>query len=147
MWADLAWLLGYTGVPGLATQIHNSYNLAIRPHEQPRERARNPAALLPSKPRDPGLKTHTNIQTSTTLPQLSTAESAADDDSPPSSPLTATSSPLSEPPDESDMKETNGVKSDASRPRRSTRSSAQDLLPFASTFHILQCRDIIHAHS
>lgn len=135
-WADLGRLLGYTGIPGLATQMRNSYNRVILPYEQFCERVRNSPALSPSKPRDPGLKTHTNIQTSTTLPQLSTAESAADDDSPPSSPLTATSSPLSEPPDESDMKEANGAKSDASRPRRSTRNSTQDQLPLASTFYM-----------
>ena len=135
-WADLGRLLGYTGIPGLATQMRNSYNRVILPYEQFCERVRNSPALSPSKPRDPGLKTHTNIQTSTTLPQLSTAESAADDDSPPSSPLTATSSPLSEPPDESDMKEANGAKSDASRPRRSTRNSTQDQLPLASTFRM-----------
>ncbi|TBU33002.1 PLU-1-like protein-domain-containing protein [Dichomitus squalens] len=132
-WADLGRLLGYTGIPGLATQIRNSYNRVILPYEQFCERVRNSPALSPVKARDAALKTHTNIQTSSTLPQLSTSDSTVGDDSPPPSPLTATSSPLSEPPDENDLKETNGVKADASRPRRSTRNTAPDQLPFART--------------
>jgi [histone H3]-trimethyl-L-lysine4 demethylase len=42
----------------------------------------------------------------------------ADDTSPPSSPLTATSSPLSEPPDESDLLDANGKRREGSRFQR-----------------------------
>ncbi|KAI9064868.1 hypothetical protein FKP32DRAFT_1591090 [Trametes sanguinea] len=126
-WADLGRLLGYTGIPGLATQIRNSYSRVILPYEQFCERVRNSPALSPNKPRDPQLKTHINIQSAGSVGRLSTPNSMmGDDESPPSSPLTATSSPLSEPPDEGDYKDTNGVKAESSRPRRSTRHTSQD---------------------
>ena len=124
-WADLGRLLGYTGIPGLATQIRNSYSRVILPYEQFCERVRNSPAMSPNKPRDPQLKTHVNIQSAGSVGRLSTPGSAMDEESPPSSPLTATSSPLSEPPDEGDFKE-NGVKSESSRPRRSARHVSQE---------------------
>ena len=125
-WADLGRLLGYTGIPGLATQMRNSYSRVILPYEQFCERVRNSPALSPNKQqRDASLKTHVNIQTSG-LGRASTPDSAGEDDSPPSSPLSSTSSPLSEPPDEADLKEMNGVKSESSRPRRSTRHNEQE---------------------
>lgn len=46
------------------------------------------------------------------------------DESPPSSPLTVTSSPLSEPPDENDVKD---GKSISARPRRSTRMRGSEM--------------------
>ncbi|KAH9855011.1 PLU-1-like protein-domain-containing protein [Lenzites betulinus] len=125
-WADLGRLLGYTGIPGLATQIRNSYSRVILPFEQFCERVRRSAALSPAKTRDPQLKTHVNIQSAGSAGRLSTPTSAMDEDSPPSSPLTATSSPLSEPPDEGETKDSNGVKAESSRPRRSTRNISQD---------------------
>lgn len=57
-WADLGRLLGYTGIPGLATQMRNSYTRVILPYEQFCEQVRNSPTLSPSKPCDPGLKTH-----------------------------------------------------------------------------------------
>ncbi|KAI0355366.1 hypothetical protein OH77DRAFT_1479882 [Trametes cingulata] len=125
-WADLGRLLGYTGIPGLASQIRNSYSRVILPYEQFCDRVRNSPALSPNKPRDPQLKTHTNIQSAGSVGRHSTPGSTMDDDSPPSSPLTATSSPLSEPPDEGELKDANGVKSESSRPRRSARHTSQD---------------------
>ncbi|KAI9000697.1 PLU-1-like protein-domain-containing protein [Trametes punicea] len=125
-WADLGRLLGYTGIPGLATQIRNSYSRVILPYEQFCERVRNSPALSPNKPRDPQLKTHVNIQSAGSVGRLSTPGSMMDDDSPPSSPLTATSSPLSEPPDEGDLKDANGIKAESSRPRRSARHTSQE---------------------
>lgn len=65
-----------------------------------------------NKHRDPQLKTHVNIQSS--------GKQNGADESPPSSPLTATSSPLSEPPDESDLKD---MKSEM-KPRRSNRQTS-----------------------
>ncbi|KAI0677218.1 PLU-1-like protein-domain-containing protein [Trametes maxima] len=125
-WADLGRLLGYTGIPGLATQIRNSYSRVILPYEQFCDRVRSSPALSPNKPRDPQLKTHVNIQSAGSSGRLSTPGSAMDDESPPSSPLTATSSPLSEPPDEGESKDANGVKSESSRPRRSARHVSQE---------------------
>ena len=135
------------GIPGLMMQMHNPYNWVILLYKQFCECICNSSTLLLSKPRDPGLKTHTNIQMLTMLPQLSAAKSTADDDSLPSNPFTATSSPLSEPPDESNMKEMNNVKSDASRPCWSTHNSMQDLPPLASMSYVLQCHSGIHTHS
>ncbi|RPD66829.1 hypothetical protein L226DRAFT_529234 [Lentinus tigrinus ALCF2SS1-7] len=125
-WADLGRLLGYTGIPGLATQLRNSYSRVILPYEQFCERVRNSPALSPNKQRDANLKTHTNIQSISGIGRLSTPVSNVDDDSPPSSPLSSTSSPLSEPPDEADAKETNGVKVESSRPRRSARHTSTE---------------------
>ncbi|KAH9942560.1 hypothetical protein B0H21DRAFT_824117 [Amylocystis lapponica] len=136
-WADLGRLLGYGGIPGLSTQIRNSYSRVILPYEHYRERVRNSSAMSPIKPRDPQLKTHINIQSAGTSSRLSNSADPTGEESPPSSPLTVTSSPLSEPPDEGDYRESNGVKVETSRPRRSTRhavrkaSGSHDSLPSA----------------
>ncbi|THH33534.1 hypothetical protein EUX98_g693 [Antrodiella citrinella] len=113
-WADLGRLLGYGGVPGLSTQLRNSYTRVILPYEHFCERVRSSPNMAYNKPRDPQLKTHVNIQSS--------SKQNGADDSPPSSPLTATSSPLSEPPDESDLKD---MKSET-KTRRSTRQTSPE---------------------
>lgn len=74
--------------------------------------------------RDSQPKPQLNIQSAGPLSRLSATVTNADDSSPPSSPLTATSSPLSEPPDETDYRDTNGS---SSKPRRSMRTDSQDL--------------------
>ena len=107
-WADLGRLLGYGGIPGLATQIKNSYARVILPYEHFCDHVRNSPNLSPGKQSDPTLKTHMNIQTAG---KQTRSINGDDDDSPPSSPLSSSSSPLSEPPDESD-----------NRPRRSGRT-------------------------
>ncbi|EIW76301.1 hypothetical protein CONPUDRAFT_139698 [Coniophora puteana RWD-64-598 SS2] len=104
-WSDLGALLGYRGIPGLSTQIRNSYTRVILPYEHYCERVRNSTTLSPSVQRDPSrapgdlwLADFGKIGKSTS--------------SPPSSPLTASSSsPLSEPPE------------DGRRGRRSARMS------------------------
>lgn len=111
-WADLGRLLGYGGIPGLATQIKNSYARVILPYEHFCDHVRNSMNLSPVKQSDPNLKTHTNIQTGSKSARSSVD---ADDDSPPSSPLSSSSSPLSEPPDESET-----------RLRRSARQTSAD---------------------
>ena len=121
-WPDLGRILGYRGIPGLSTQIKNSYIRVILPFEHFCDRARNSPAILA---RDAHLKTHTNMQTSTKLSRLSTTVASADNTSPPGSPLTTTSSPLSEPPDESESKDVGG-RSSGSRSRRSTRMAPQE---------------------
>ncbi|KIP08343.1 hypothetical protein PHLGIDRAFT_35021 [Phlebiopsis gigantea 11061_1 CR5-6] len=115
-WADLGRLLGYGGIPGLATQIKNSYARVILPYEHFCNHVRNSPNLSPAKQTDPNLKTHMNIQTAGKSARSSVG---VDDESPPSSPLSSSSSPLSEPPDESEA-----------RPRRSARQTSTDrLLP------------------
>lgn len=44
-WADIGRLLGYTGIPGLSTQIKNSYTRVILPYEHFCERVKNSPAL------------------------------------------------------------------------------------------------------
>lgn len=106
--------------------MKNSYARVILPYEHYRERVRN-LPNSPNKSNDPQLKTHINIQSAGKLNRLSAATATADEDSPPSSPLTVTSSPLSEPPDEGDVREVHGsIKADTSRPRRNTRQSSLD---------------------
>ncbi|KDR84060.1 hypothetical protein GALMADRAFT_219890 [Galerina marginata CBS 339.88] len=121
-WSDLGRILGYRGIPGLSTQIKNSYTRVILPFEHFCDRARNSPALSPA--RDAHLKTHTNMQKPS---RLSTTVTSIEDASPPASPLTATSSPLSEPPDESESKDANGKPN--SKLRRSTRMGSQEQAP------------------
>ncbi|KAK2465991.1 hypothetical protein APHAL10511_001632 [Amanita phalloides] len=113
-WSDLGRILGYRGIPGLSTQLRNSYSRVILPYEHFCDRARNSPALSPV------LKGGFAAKNS----RLSTTVIAADASSPPSSPLTASSSPLSEPPDDNEAKEVNGVKT--LKTRRSIRTMSQD---------------------
>ncbi|KAG6910147.1 hypothetical protein DXG01_012906 [Tephrocybe rancida] len=89
-WSDLGRILGYRGIPGLSTQIKQSYTRVILP---------------PKKPS-----------------RLSSTLINADDTSPPSSPLTDTSGPLSEAPEDRETRDADGNR--ISRPRRSTRMSS-----------------------
>ena len=121
-WSDLGRILGYRGIPGLSTQIKNSYTRVILPYEHFSERSRSSPAMSPVATRDAQLKTHTNIQKPS---RLSNAVTSTEDNSPPASPLTNTSSPLSEPPDESESKDGMG-KASSSKLRRSTRTGSQE---------------------
>jgi len=125
-WADLGRYLGYTGISGLSTQIKNSYTRVILPFEHWCEHVRaSPLASLTTAPRgDSQLRTHTNTQKR----MLSGSGPRPDRDgsiSPPDSPLTATSSPLSEPPDESEMKEEPDESAPCRRRGRPSTSSEQ----------------------
>ncbi|KZS97879.1 hypothetical protein SISNIDRAFT_449471 [Sistotremastrum niveocremeum HHB9708] len=125
-WGDLGRLLGYTGIPGLSAQLKNAYTRVILPFEQFSEQVRNSPTMSPvsSRTQNPRLKTHQNIQKPG---RMSHSVSAKADspinrserlsepvEIPPSSPLSTSSSPLSEPPDDADIKDANGT----SRSRR-----------------------------
>ena len=114
-WADLGRLLGYGGIPGLATQMKNSYARVILPYEHFCERVKNSPNMSPGKYTDHTLKTHVNIQSAGKASRTS-----AGDDETPSSPLTDSDSELSSVPDESDYR------NDTARPRRSTRQNSHD---------------------
>ncbi|KAL4256714.1 [histone H3]-trimethyl-L-lysine(4) demethylase [Pleurotus pulmonarius] len=114
-WSELGAILGYRGVPGLSTQIKNSYTRVILPYEHFCERAKN----QPISPMAP----HRLFNDAASSRMSNSVES------PPSSPLTATSSPLSEPPDENDLRDS---KSANGRPRRSTRVGSQECTTPAS---------------
>jgi histone demethylase JARID1 len=120
-WSDLGRILGYGGVPGLSTQLKNSYTRVVLPFEQFSERVKNLQSIPPATHE---LKTHTNIQ-SAKIP-VAGPSTEGDDNSPPSSPLTATSSPLSEPPDESESKDMSERRSESAKPRRSPRTGSQE---------------------
>ncbi|KAG5639694.1 hypothetical protein H0H81_005877 [Sphagnurus paluster] len=124
-WSDLGRILGYRGIPGLSTQIKNSYTRVILPYEHFCEKARNTPGIAPVV-HDPQLKTHQNIQSAGKLSRLSATATTTGETSPPSSPLTATSSPLSEPPDESESRDADGSQSADAKPRRSTRTGSQE---------------------
>jgi [histone H3]-trimethyl-L-lysine4 demethylase len=115
-WADLGRYLGYSGISGLSTQIKNSYTRVILPYVHWCEHVRaSPLASLATAPRgDSQLRTHTNTQKRTWSAGTSARPDCDASMSPPDSPLTETSSPLSEPPEESEVKE----EPDESAPRR-----------------------------
>lgn len=124
-WSDLGRVLGYRGIPGLSTQIKNSYTRVILPFEHFCERAKNSPAISPLITRDAHLKTHTNIQGSTSKSSKAGLDSV-DGTTTPGSPFSTSSSPLSEPPDESESRDAKGA---SSRPRRSTRMSSLEQSP------------------
>jgi histone demethylase JARID1 len=106
-WADLGRHLGYSGISGLSTQIKNAYTRVILPYEHWCEHVRaSPLASLATAQRgDSQLRTHTNTQKRTWAGGSASRPDRDGSDSPPDSPLTATSSPLSEPPEESEVKD------------------------------------------
>ncbi|KAF7302052.1 Jumonji superfamily protein [Mycena indigotica] len=104
-WSDLGRLLGYSGIPGLSTQLKNSYTRVILPYEE--YEARNAAkASSPKKATNGQDKRFSSVKPEDL----------------PDSPSSTRSSPLSEPPEE--VKPNGGTK--PSRPRRSTRMGAQN---------------------
>ncbi|KAJ3826753.1 jumonji superfamily protein [Lentinula raphanica] len=117
-WTEVARTLGYTNVPGLYAQLKNSYARVILPYESFCERGRNTpvspphssATKLPIHIQTPDKESHSNA----------TSTNIGEDDSTASSPLTASSSPLSEPPDESEVRE------QGSRPRRNAKPVSVD---------------------
>lgn len=134
-WADLGAKLGYRGIPGLSTQVRNSYTRIILPYVHFCERVRNSPNLSasPIMKTDPHLKTHVNIHNLNALSSLTRYPS-----SPPSSPLTASSSPLSEPPDDADYRERVRTRSEANGSRRSTITESLTSAPKTrdNTFHV-----------
>ncbi|KAF9814375.1 hypothetical protein IEO21_05109 [Rhodonia placenta] len=136
-WADLGRLLGYSGIPGLSTQMKNSYTRVILPYEHYRERVSKSSTVSPNKPRDSQLNTNTNIQTAGKLRRLSATSAGDDNDSPPPSPLTVTSSPLSDPSDEGESKNAGRGRVAVARMRRNTRHSPHDQ---SACFHMF-CLD------
>ncbi|KAJ6465147.1 jumonji superfamily protein [Mycena vulgaris] len=117
LWSDLGRILGYHGIPGLSTQLKNSYTRVILPFEE--YEAKN-ASKDPTKPPSPKKAMNGDEKR-----PRSTVSAKSMDLSPPDSPLTSTSSPLSEPPEDGEHK-ANGSKPASSRPRRSTRMGSHD---------------------
>lgn len=120
-WADLGRLLGYGGIPGLSTQLKNSYIRVILPFEHLSERYRSSPPLANSGRLDGKDSLFVNTQT----PPTSRVE-GSNTPSGPASPLSVTSSPLSEPPDDADLVGSVGVQAESNRLRRSVRNGISD---------------------
>lgn len=102
-WVDIGRLLGYGGIPGLSTQLRNSYIRVILPFEHFSDGIRKSPSL--SKDHEQDTSTQANgsgpsVNGETQIKMNGSASPRV------GSPMSITSSPLSEPPD--DM-ETNGV--------------------------------------
>jgi [histone H3]-trimethyl-L-lysine4 demethylase len=119
-WTDIGRLLGYRGIPGLSTQIKNSYSRVILPYEHFCERARHlnisssSSTLRPNPVSAPHRTVHSNGANGGPI---------NGERSGPSSPLTNNSSPLSELPDDNEPKDT---KMPNPKLRRSTRFNSLD---------------------
>lgn len=87
-WTDIGRLLGYGGIPGLSTQLRNSYIRVILPYEHYSEGVKNSTALNSGKQREA---------------QTPPRNSNEPDPTSLGSPLSVTSSPLSEPPDDGEL--------------------------------------------
>ncbi|KAF5332034.1 hypothetical protein D9758_014588 [Tetrapyrgos nigripes] len=118
-WIDVGRALGYIGLPTLPAQLRSAYTRIILPYEDFCERGRN-------TPLSPPRSSHNKPQVNGTPgnPTNNTGDVSA-----PSSPLTTSSSPLSEPPDESESKDQVAN----AKPRRSTRRMSQVETPKKST--------------
>jgi len=144
-WADLGRLLGFSGIPGLSTQIKNSYTRVILPYEHFCERVRNNPSIskVDKRVSSPDLGRESNINPNTSMTLMSTrgksrssassaprqrerdveltvkeeGASVYDDNSPPLSPLSSASSTLSDPPDERDPHDPEGT-SETARGKR-----------------------------
>lgn len=119
-WSDIGRLLGYTGVPGLSTQIKQSYARVILPYEDFCRRSRNVAPTVPPSRSTPS-KSVPPLQTPAPTPisalptQVATATtsklshenvaSISRIDQVSTSPLSSPSSTLSELPDEEESKQ------------------------------------------
>ncbi|TFK25933.1 hypothetical protein FA15DRAFT_638410 [Coprinopsis marcescibilis] len=124
-WSDLGRTLGYRGIPGLSTQIKNSYTRVILPFEHYTQRSRTSPTMSPTVSRDSPLKIHLNLANIARNKSNNSGANSTEATSPPGSPLTTTSSPLSEPPEDSESRDKGG----ASRPRRSTRMGSMEQSP------------------
>ncbi|KAF7332414.1 Jumonji superfamily protein [Mycena kentingensis (nom. inval.)] len=120
-WSDLGRLLGYSGIPGLSTQLKNSYTRVILPYEEYEAKnaakEQNKAAPSPKKP--------VSVNGNGVDKRLSTLSLSKEET--PESPLT-TSSTMSEPPEEPKVEP-------KARPRRSTRMSGRASPIPAPVFH------------
>ncbi|KAH8118631.1 PLU-1-like protein-domain-containing protein [Phellopilus nigrolimitatus] len=112
-WANLGSLLGYGGIPGLSTQLRNSYIRVILPYEHYSEGIRNAATFSTSKARE-----------AQTPPPTSARTVSNGVTSPLSSPLSVTSSPLSEPPDDGDFNGLGESTTGSPKPRKANMNGS-----------------------
>lgn len=151
-WADLGRLLGFSGIPGLSTQIKNSYTRVILPYEHFCERVRNNPSIskVDKRVSSPDLSRGSNANPNTSMTLMSTrgksrvsasttlkqkdrdiepsvkeeGASVYDDNSPPLSPLSSASSTLSDPPDERDHHDAEGA-SESVKGKRKTDENGE----------------------
>jgi histone demethylase JARID1 len=116
LWSDLGRILGYHGIPGLSTQLKNSYTRVILPFEE--YEAKNASKEGKHSPPKKAMNGDDKRSRSVSAKLIDVSPA-------PDSPLTSTSSPLSEPPEDAEHR-ANGSKPPSSRPRRSTRMGSHD---------------------
>ncbi|KAJ7249734.1 PLU-1-like protein-domain-containing protein [Mycena haematopus] len=121
LWSDLGRILGYHGIPGLSTQLKNSYTRVILPFEEyeAKNAAKETKHPPPKKATNGVTSTNGTNGTNSDEKRARSASAKSMDISPPDSPLTSTSSPLSEPPED-------GASGTKARARRRTRMDSQD---------------------
>lgn len=96
-WTDVGRLLGYRGIPGLSTQLRNSYVRVIRPYEEFLAEVRKTSAST-GLPEDAS-----TFRDMKTPPPGENGAGPSGSASPLGSPLSNTSSPLSKPPDDGEV--------------------------------------------
>ncbi|KAF7321646.1 Jumonji superfamily protein [Mycena kentingensis (nom. inval.)] len=124
-WSDFGRLLGYSGIPGLSTQLKNSYTRVILPYKE--YEAKN-AAKEQNKAAPPSPKKPVSVNGNGVNKRLSTLSLSKEET--PESPLT-TNSTMSEPPEEPKVEP-------KARPGRSTRMSGRASPIPAPVFHDVQ---------
>ena len=112
-WADIGRLLGYTGIPGLSTQLRNSYIRVIRPYEEFQAGVQRPSTNSGSQAQDASA----SRDSMRTPPPGENGAGPSGSASPLGSPLSNTSSPLSEPPDD-EMNGNGDHRAGSPRPRK-----------------------------
>ncbi|KAF8528802.1 jumonji superfamily protein [Hysterangium stoloniferum] len=105
-WGELGRALGYTGIPGLSAQLKNAYSRIILPYENFYNHVRNSPSLSPATPRTSHVNSH-NVPTAGRMSRLNATIAVASNGVVPASPLSQSSSPLSEPPEDAEV---NGTK-------------------------------------
>ncbi|EJD01561.1 uncharacterized protein FOMMEDRAFT_111482 [Fomitiporia mediterranea MF3/22] len=108
-WSEVGRLLGYTGIPGLSTQLRNSYIRVILPYEVYSDGIRSSAVFASSNRK----------KTQSPAPESRSASNQPPP-SPTFSPLSTSSSPLSEPPDDADLNGFSHSRASSPKPRKAS---------------------------
>ncbi|VDC02180.1 unnamed protein product [Peniophora sp. CBMAI 1063] len=119
--------MGYTGAPGLSTQLKNAYTRVILRYEEFQRHVKASPALAPTSTaaRDPDSRTHAPPQASASWTAASTATAVSTITA--SFTVVAPENPLSDDLSEIEVEDDKPVS--ASRSRRSTRGSSLDMTP------------------
>lgn len=120
-WSEVGRVLGYGGIPGLSTQLRNSYVRIILPYEHFSEGARSSSTRSTSKARNAAMFNRERAQTPPPRSAVSASRFAES-----YSPRSNTSSPLSEPPDDLEVGDIGEPNFSTPKPRKSMRNGSMD---------------------